>query len=186
MAYEDNRQRMTLSVSFEGVHTRTVYDDSATGGGRVLRQEIFTNATDYNAYRNGGTFNGTLAAGIKWERMLMRYDAFGRSVSTIHQYISGATTGNPTTVNTTDTWSNTFDVQGRLVQESSPTGVIGYEYDPLGRKTRTLAGGTGFQPLTNPSAALSDITYTYDSLSRLSSGKIQRCQEPNQAIEGKT
>ena len=39
-----------------------------------------------------------------------------------------------------------------------------HEYDSLGRKTRTWAGEVGSTALT----ALSDITYTYDGLSRLS------------------
>ena len=62
-----------------------------------------------------------------------------------------------------DTWTKTFDIQGQLTQESSPTGVIGYEYDPLGRKTRVWAGAVGSTDTTG----LSDITFSYDLLGRL-------------------
>ena len=155
----DSRQRMTLQVSFESIHKRTVYDDSATGGGRVLRYELFANATDYSNFTTNTP--GSLGPTIKWERVSMTYDAFGRMLTTSHIYASGATSGAPTTVLNTDTWTNNYDVQGRLTQETSPTGSIYYEYDNIGRKTqsRTVVP-------TVPGVA-SEIRYTYDSLGRL-------------------
>ena len=79
-------------------------------------------------------------------------------------YADGATAGDLIPGQfSTDVWTSSYDIQGRLTQETSPTGVIGYEYDPLGRKTRTWAGGVGSTATT----ALSDISYSYDFLGRL-------------------
>ena len=61
----------------------------------------------------------------------------------------------------TDTYTTTYDAQGRLTQETSPTGFINYEYDVLGRKTKTQSG-------TTVPVVLSEITYTYDLFGRLS------------------
>ena len=133
----DLRGRVELSVSFEGVHKRTAYADTLAGVGRVTKEQIFANATDYNAYRNGGSFNGNLASNIKWEELTTKYDVYGRVVEVVHKYHSGASAGVATTTSTTDTWTWEFDLLGRLIKETSPTGVIGYEYDSLNRKTKT-------------------------------------------------
>ncbi|MFN9433819.1 MAG: RHS repeat domain-containing protein [Planctomycetota bacterium] len=80
------------------------------------------------------------------------YDAFGRIVQ--QQHIR------PTV---TDTYTTTYDAQGRVTQETTPTGTIQYQYDLLGRKTqcRTVVS-------TVPTDILSEITYTYDLFGRLS------------------
>ena len=54
--FGDNRQRETLRVSFEGVHTRTVYDDTATGSGRIQRQEKFMSIVDYTVSVNPNSY----------------------------------------------------------------------------------------------------------------------------------
>jgi YD repeat-containing protein len=90
----------------------------------------------------------------------MSYDAFGRLVSTAHDYASGAASGNPQSITITDTWTNSYDVQGRLIQETSPTGFVRYEYDSLGRKTKTQSG-------TTVPVVLSEVAYTYDQVGRL-------------------
>ena len=110
----DSRQRQNLHISFEGVHKVTVYDDSVSGGGRVAGYDLFASAADYNAYMADGTDAGTepdgnLAAGVKWERIRMTYDAFGRTLTTSHIYATGATAGLPTTTLQTDTWTNSYD-----------------------------------------------------------------------------
>ena len=51
------------------------------------------------------------------------------------------------------------DVITANVKEASPEGTVNYEYDDLGRKTRTYTG-TAASPV-------SDYRYTYDSLGRL-------------------
>jgi YD repeat-containing protein len=94
-----------------------VYDDSATGGGRLSEKQFFDNAVAYN--------NGS---GTPTERLVYTYDAFGRIVR--QQHIR------PTV---TDPYTTVYDVQGRVTQETTPTGFINYEYDLLGRKTKTPA-----------------------------------------------
>ncbi|MEK7856642.1 MAG: hypothetical protein AAB288_11170, partial [Acidobacteriota bacterium] len=55
--------------------------------------------------------------------------------------------------------TNAYDGEGRLIRQSSPEDIVNYEYDDLGRKTRTYTG-TAASPI-------SDYRYTYDTLSRL-------------------
>lgn len=157
MAY-DLQKRLVLQVSFEGVHQRTVYDDSPAGAGRAARREYFANANDYNAF----VTSGNLDVSIEWKRVSMIFDAFGRVTSTTHAYASGATAGVPISV-LQDVWTNTYDLQGRVIQESSPTGSIQYEYDVLGRKTnvRTM--------VPTVSGVATEVVYAYDSLGRLAS-----------------
>ena len=157
MAY-DLQKRLVLQVSFEGVHQRTVYDDSKAGAGRVARREYFANANDYNAFVS----SGNLDVMIQWKRVSMTYDAFGRVTSTTHAYASGAAAGVPIAV-LQDVWATKYDVQGRVTQESSPTGIMQYDYDVLGRKThvRTM--------VPTVSGVASESVYAYDSLGRLAS-----------------
>ncbi len=162
--FYDVKQRMNLSISFEGVRKKSIYDDTPQGGGRLIGYDLFSPDTTQLEF---DTFNstGSLPANRAWERIRMSYDAFGREITTIHTYAKGALSGNPIPNQySSDVWTKAYDAEGRLTQETSPTGVIGYEYDPLGRKSRTWAGAVGSTALT----ALSDITYSYDSLSRLS------------------
>jgi YD repeat-containing protein len=137
----DTRNRQLLQVTFEGIYVRMVYDDSATGGGRLSEKQFFDNAVVYN--------NGS---GTPTERLVFSYDAFGRIVQ--QQHIR------PTV---TDTYTTTYDAQGRVTQETTPTGTIQYQYDLLGRKTlsRTVVS-------TVPTDVLTEITYTYDLFGRLS------------------
>jgi len=53
-----------------------------------------------------------------------------------------------------------YDAQGQVLCEASPEGTIYYQYDPLGRKTRTFTG--------SPSQVDNDWQYTYETLGRLS------------------
>ncbi|MFN9913717.1 MAG: hypothetical protein ACK53L_14080, partial [Pirellulaceae bacterium] len=67
------RGRQLLQVTFEGIYVRMVYDDSATGGGRLSEKQFFDNAVVYN--------NGS---GTPTERLVYSYDAFGRIVQQQH------------------------------------------------------------------------------------------------------
>jgi RHS repeat-associated protein len=106
-----------------------------------FEKQFFDNAVAYN--------NGS---GTPTERLVYSYDAFGRIVQ--QQHIR------PTV---TDTYTTTYDAQGRVTQETTPTGTIQYQYDVLGRKTqcRTVVS-------TVPTDILTEITYTYDLFGRLS------------------
>jgi RHS repeat-associated protein len=83
------------------------------------------------------------------------YDAFGRRVSTTHQHSGG-----------TEVYSTTYDAQGRVIAESSPNGTVAYDYDPVGRLTRTTALVAG--------VLLTEIGYTYDALGRLETAATVR------------
>ncbi|MCY2984883.1 MAG: Ig-like domain-containing protein [Planctomycetota bacterium] len=164
MSY-DVQRRLSLSISFEGVHKRIIYDDTFAGGGRGVGYDLFANASDYNNFTSNTV--GTLAAGVKWERVRMTFDAFGRVKTTTHIYANGALGGGPIfNAFTADIWTNTYDTQGRLIQESSPNGAIGYEYDFLGRKTSVYAylRDSGGNLLSTPSSV---VTYTHDTFGKL-------------------
>jgi RHS repeat-associated protein len=144
----DSRGRQVLHVTFEGVYVSMVYDDSATGGGRLSETQFFDNAVAYN--------NGS---GTPTERLVVSYDAFGKIVQ--QQHIR------PTV---TDTYTTAYDSQGRVTQETTPTGTIQYQYDLLGRKTqcRTVVSTVSDPPFgVVPTNVLTEITYTYDLLGRL-------------------
>lgn len=164
MSY-DTQKRLSLSISFEGIHKKTIYDDTVAGGGRVVGYDLFANATDYNDFYVNS--NGNLASGTKWERVRMTFDAFGRVKSTTHTYANGALAGNPIAGTfSSDVWTNTYDIQGQKIQETSPTGAVAYEYDLLGRKTsvsaylRDAGGVLGANPNSR-------VMYGYDALGRL-------------------
>lgn len=153
----DNRQRLVLHVSFEGVYKQSLYDDTPSGAGRMMGYNLFGSEQDYLDYQ----LNGTLPTGKLWETLRMSYDSRGRLESTIHQYWDGAT------VKLTDTWTNSYDSQHRLAEEASPTGAIQYEYDSLNRRiqvsafTRKADGALEGSPT-------SVVKYTYDILGQLS------------------
>ncbi len=155
-AYDD-RERQTLHVSFEGVHKQMLYDDTAAGGGRLYGYNLFASQADYLSYSSGGA----LASSVRWEQIRMTYDANGRVVSTSHVYARGAASGSPLASDHNDQWTNRYDDQGRVIEETSPTGFIRYEYDVYGRRTKTLSGTSG-------TTVLSEVTYAYDALNRLS------------------
>ena len=135
----DPRDRQSLQITFEGVHIRMVYDDSATGGGRLSEKQFFENAAAYS--------NGT---GIPSERMVFKYDAYGRI---IEQHCIRP--------EVTDIYTTRYDAQGRVTQETTPTGFLRYEYDALGRKSKIQSG-------TSLPTVLTEVTYKYNALGRLS------------------
>ncbi|MEK7855492.1 MAG: hypothetical protein AAB288_05335 [Acidobacteriota bacterium] len=103
----------------------------------MAEQRFFDNLTSYN--------NG---AGTPAEVWTYKHDAFGREVE-VRQ-----TRGAIVRVVT-----NAYDSEGRLIRQSSPEGIVNYEYDDLGRKTRTYTGTTA--------SPISDYRYAYDALGRL-------------------
>jgi RHS repeat-associated protein len=131
-AYNDLGQQ-TLHVSFEGVVTQSLYDPAD----RLAAQRFFDNLTGYN--------NG---AGTPAEVWTYKHDAFGREVEVTQTRGSAVRTV-----------TSAYDGEGRLTQQSSPEGIVNYEYDDLGRKTRTYTG-TAASPI-------SDYRYGYDSRGRL-------------------
>ena len=106
----DERGRVQLAVSFEGVVARHVYD----AYGRLAERQFFDNLTQYNS-----------GAGTPTETVEYTYDAFGRRVEV-------AAPGRTVT--------STYDALGRLASESGPEGTVSYTYDALGRLTSTIVG----------------------------------------------
>ena len=86
-----------MQTSFEGVITEYLYDDALHGTGRLREKRFYENQDDYD--------NALIS-----ESQTMTYDAFGREVSVVWD----RTVSNPGS--SIDTWTNQFDVQGRLIR----------------------------------------------------------------------
>lgn len=153
--YYDERGRVDYHVSFEGVVSQYAYDDTAFGQGRVSEQRFYPSLTAFD--------DGEGDAAEVW---LYRYDVFGRQVAVTQEVTVGPTT-------TTATYNTEYDSQGRVVRLTSPQGTLSYEYDTLGRKTRTYTGDS-----VSP---VDDWRYRYDALGRLS--QIQMVRRNGVAVD---
>jgi RHS repeat-associated protein len=158
----NDKNRVVLNVSFEGIHQRTIYDETKIGEGRLLAREWFANATDYNAYRAAGGFNGNLPANTKWERLSFEYDIHGRITNQIQETFLGANNGVPAVVESRQIWTSEYNRNGLVTRMTGPTGFMAYEYDTLGRKIATVGGNKSGN-------ALLRLEYKYDELGRLKS-----------------
>jgi RHS repeat-associated protein len=138
----DLRDRLTLHVSFEGVVEQYVYDDTAVGDGRLTATRFYPSLAAYN--------NG---AGTPSETESYTYDALGRLIATAHDLGGG----------NVQTFATQYDPEGKIAQESSPTGIVNYEYDAVGRQTRVWTAANAA-----PTVPVLDTRYTYDTLGRLS------------------
>ena len=95
------------------------------------------------------------------------YDALGRTV-TIDDSGHGITT-------------HQYDAESRLTARTTPEGTIRYEYDNLGRMTRTYTGSpdTGHNSIASDAKAVTDTRYTYDQLGRLKTvTAVERFDQP--------
>lgn len=147
--YYDADGRLSYEVSFEGVVTSYVYDDSQGSGGRLVQKKFFTNLTAYN--------NGS---GTPSEIVVYEYDAFGRQVEVIQDE-----DGNLSTTTDQLVTNNAYNLSGNLVMVASPEGVIHYEFDPVtGLHTQTW---TASDTTTTVANATTDTHYAYDTLGRL-------------------
>ena len=108
---------MTTHVSFEGVKTVYVYNDSLNGSGQLIEKQFFT------------ADNVTLTPN---ETFTYEYDEQGREIR-----VTQTLTISPqdARVNT-----QTYNGKGELIQIASPEGIVNYEYDAYGRKIRTYTG----------------------------------------------
>jgi len=144
----DDRGRQTLHISFGGVVTQNIYDDTPLNGfatGRLIEKRFFLNDAAYN--------NGTGTPDEVWN---YDFDAFGRIVA-VHS-VNGASSR---------TVQNTYDSQGRLIEVDSLEGIISYEYDDLGRKTATNVYPAGADTSVDTPERVT--SYEYDALGRLAS-----------------
>lgn len=108
--------QLSRSIDFEGRVTQYLYDNTASGGGRLVEKRYFNNTTDFG--------NGTVARSVTYT-----YDAFGRQTEADDNAFTTATTYE-------------YDAEGRQTQTVTPQGTINYEYDDLGRMSRTYTGST--------------------------------------------
>lgn len=136
----DLQGRPTLHVSFEGVITRFQYDAET---GRVAEKHLFANTVAYNS-----------GSGTPDEIRTFAYDAFGRE-STVVQTVGSVARS----------VSKSYDSHGRLIRVASPEGVINYEYDNIGRKSRTTVTSSNPDGSDN---VVHDYRYEHDALGRLS------------------
>ena len=145
--YYDADGRLDYTVSFEGVVTKYVYDDSQGSGGRLAQLEYFTDLTAYNSNSPS-------------EITAYKYDAFGRQVEVIQDG-----DGNLSTTSDQRVTDNTDDPLGELVTVASPEGVIHYEFDAVtGEHTETW---TASDTVTTEANSTTDTQYSYDALGRL-------------------
>ncbi len=135
----DPKGRIDYSVSFEGILTKNIYDDTIVGAGRVSEQWFFSNKTAYESNPN--------APIEKWVHV---FDAFGRERSITRTHVPS---------NSSITSTNTYDAESRLSKVQSAEGTVNYSYDFLGRMTATMVGDAA-----NPARKTS---YTYNGLGQL-------------------
>ncbi len=143
-------------VDFEGNVTSYLYDNRASGGGRLV-------STSYYAAADLQAASVVLAAGmtpaqIRAALALLTpartvsysYDDEGRPLAVTDSAFAVATTYQ-------------YDEQGRTTQVANAQGIINYAYNDLGQQIRTWTStdGTGTDAVT-------DTRYSYDSLGRLS------------------
>ena len=113
----DQRGRQVLHISFEGVHTESIYDDIT---GRMTEIRFFDDAT---SYANG---NGTPE-----EVRSYHYDSQGRQYEARH-LISGVLTRTET---------KSYNDEGQVETITNDEGTIRYEYDEFGRQAEVEFGG---------------------------------------------
>ncbi len=159
-------------VDFEGRVTAFRYDNTATGGGRLVGKFYYDALSSYNSDKLDGNLNAAA------ESMLYAYDAIGR-VKAVTFY-RGPGAGN------TDVTTTTYDADGRTTSIDSPEGTIRYEYDNLGRLKRTYTGGFDNNGTTNPGEEVSDTRYTYDSLGRLKTVTVRERKDTTFSTEAPT
>ncbi len=103
-----NDKRCTYS--FEGVHKRSLYDDSRTGKGRLFREQYFGSEADYRRFVDTVHWR-TIRSGKKSPTDLMPLGDESAPAITLH---TRRNAGRPVQVERTDLWRDTFDAQGRL------------------------------------------------------------------------
>ncbi|MGB0766316.1 MAG: Ig-like domain-containing protein [Phycisphaeraceae bacterium] len=166
--------QLAYMVDFEGNVTGYLYDNTATGRGRMV-EKAYYDAADISATITTSMTPGQITAalaGVTSQRVVTyTYDAFGRAIET---KIDRDPANPGTDLHET---TNAYDAEGRLIQVDSPEGVINHEYDDLGRLTHTYTGtksstpvsDAGYTPTASDGIAVTHTEYTYDALGRLAS-----------------
>ncbi|MEM9365154.1 MAG: putative Ig domain-containing protein [Planctomycetota bacterium] len=136
--------QLRYMVDFEGRVTAYAYDNTASGGGRLIQKQSFP---DLAAYADG--------AGTASETTFYRYDEFGRQTRVEIDRDASPTSIEHSTV-------NSYDDDGRLISVATNEATIHYEYSQrTGLRIRTYT--------TDPGGAnvRTDVRNVYDTLGRL-------------------
>jgi RHS repeat-associated protein len=159
--------QLEYTVDFQGRVTAYRYDNTPTGGGRLVATYFYDEEADYDP-----ADPATDAA----QSVLYTYDALGRQIT-----ITDCAFATPTT--------RSYDAEGRPTQIASPQGVINYEYNALGQLTRTYTGAADSNGTNNAGDGeeVTDTSYTYDALGRLKTVTVvERNDQPLQTQEETT
>ena len=154
----DDRGRQTRHVSFEDVVTENVHDS-------------FGRMSAVNYYRSSGDFD----AGLVSQRDEYEFDRYGRRTGWVRYAGTGGIGFQPVIVNQSIAADPNFtptrsertlhDARGRIVAETSPEGILGYEYDPAGQPTEVALYPTPQAYADNTPDRIT--TSGYDLLGRL-------------------
>lgn len=165
--------QLAYSVDFEGRVTEYLYDNTATGGGRLVQRIDHGKSTLTGLAQDTSIseFRATIFTPSASPRMVSyKYDELGRRIETNDSQFGPAVT------------RHTYDADGKLTQIDSPQGFLNYDYDRLGRLTRTWTSTAD-----DGQFAITDTGYTYDQLGRLKTvtvaerfGQTTYAQTPNE------
>ncbi len=145
--------QLAFSVDFEGRVTEYLYNNTTHGGGRLVKENYY-GVINGAAAMDLATLSSTLNSLTPTEHVTYTYDALGRQKQ-IDDWFDSA---NHITIYHYDT-----DGQLTAIDRTNATDqmTVNYEYDSLGRLTRTYTaqtvGGT----------AITDTSYEYDALGRM-------------------
>jgi RHS repeat-associated protein len=154
--YDPIRNQRTLHVSFEGVVTQLIYDNSPSAGGRIQQKRYFPTEAAYQAFLANPTANPPQ------QTLTYHYDALGR-LDQIADSLNG-------------TYTTTYDpITGAIIKSESTEGAVFYEYDTATAKllrTYTGAQDSAHNSVASDGKAVTDTRYTYDQLGRLKTVKV--------------
>ena len=145
----DSQGRQIAEILPLGQSDSTHYD---TQGHAQTQTDFDGNVTTYN-YDPLGRVSSVVytGTGLTTQTVTYTYDALGRQQTVIDA--SGTTT-------------YTYDNAGNLITSATPEGTLHYVYNALNQHTETYTTAVG------GTAVLTDITYAYDTLGRLTSMSV--------------
>jgi RHS repeat-associated protein len=149
---------LAFSVDFEGRITRYEYDNTATGGGRVVEKDFFASSgLTIGSATTTAELQTALATATPDQTISYSYDGLARL-----QQVTDSLNG---------TWTYSYDpISGQVSKVVSPQGTVHHEYDPAtGRLTRTYTGADDpdHTSIAGDGKAITDTRYTYDLQGRL-------------------
>ena len=152
----DQFNRVESHTDFDNQMTLEVYDNSATGDGRLRTEFRYTSSFAFPiGFDPANPPSGTWP---NWfEKTEYTYDGLGRQQEVDDDAFGGSSPVQSSVY--------TYDpITGNVASIATPQGTVHYAYDPVtGRKVRMWTTGTG----TNASTIQNDTAYAYDTQGRL-------------------